>query len=77
MKEGWRSATPFFQKERGGSGPPFLRAGAGAERRSKNMGALNTLPTSTTTYLPKILTSYVNAPKHKDRRILSHVPNVT
>ena len=38
-----RSATPFFQKERCGSGPPFLRAGAGAERRSKNMGALNTL----------------------------------
>ena len=43
MKEGWRSATPFFQKERCGSGPPFSRAGAGAERRSKNIGALNTL----------------------------------
>ena len=41
MKEGWRSATPFFQKERCGSGPPFLRAGA--EQRSKNIGALNTL----------------------------------
>ena len=38
-----RSATPFFQKERCGSGTPFLRAGAGAERHSKNMGALNTL----------------------------------
>ena len=38
-----RSATPFFQKERCGSGPPFLRAGAGAERHSQNMGALNTL----------------------------------
>ena len=43
IKERWGSATPFFLKERYGSATPFFVKGAGAERHSKKMGALNTL----------------------------------
>ena len=43
MKRAIKECHSFFQKERCGRGTPFFREGAGAERHSKNMGALNTL----------------------------------
>ena len=43
LKRAIKECHSFFQKERCGRGTPFFREGAGAERHSKNMGALNTL----------------------------------